>query len=433
MPTFKRVPDDLGKQLYDAMWATVGEFQVPAWLLKETNEPQPISRAERIHGLAMLWSEARVSFAYWEERADLDWDAAFQSFLPRVEAAEDPGEYYRLLQEFVALLREGHSYVAPPDWVLGARATPPVAVRYVEGQPVVVRGEVLPPGTVITAVDGRAAPEVLAELARTVPASTSHDRMQKACNRLLLGAKGSEVLVAIRRPDGGEEAVRLVRTGSLPPRPLFARQELGEGRVLVRINGWHDPKVVDLFHEAFPDFDGVSALIIDQRYNGGGNSANGEKVLARLLQEPLPPYETSETPLYWGGMRVYELHHLMLKAQGTAVEPDTGRPRFGGPVVVLTSHSTFSAAEDFCIAFRSSRRGLIVGEATGGSTGNPSVFPLPGGGIGAVSATRVTFADGTPLIGVGVLPDVACSPTIAGLAAGRDEVLERALKLLGEG
>jgi hypothetical protein len=28
---------------------------------------------------------------------------------------------------------------------------------------------------------------------------------------------------------------------------------------------------------------------------------------------------------------------------------------------------------------------------------------------------------------VGILPDVACQPTAAGIAAGRDEVLERAV------
>lgn len=40
-------------------------------------------------------------------------------------------------------------------------------------------------------------------------------------------------------------------------------------------------------------------------------------------------------------------------------------------VVVLTSPRTYSAAEDFASAFDVMRRGLIVGEPTGGSTGQP--------------------------------------------------------------
>jgi hypothetical protein len=43
---------------------------------------------------------------------------------------------------------------------------------------------------------------------------------------------------------------------------------------------------------------------------------------------------------------------------------------------------------------------------------------------------RVTRHDGrSPHHGVGVKPDVEIAPTRAGIAAGRDEVLERALEI----
>jgi hypothetical protein len=46
---------------------------------------------------------------------------------------------------------------------------------------------------------------------------------------------------------------------------------------------------------------------------------------------------------------------------------------------------------------------------------------------------RVTGRDGhTPFHLVGVRPDVAVAPTVAGLRAGRDEVLERGLALVRE-
>ena len=38
--------------------------------------------------------------------------------------------------------------------------------------------------------------------------------------------------------------------------------------------------------------------------------------------------------------------------------------------------------------------------------------------------------DGTPHHGVGILPPVPVSPTVAGIRAGRDEVLERAIDLV---
>jgi hypothetical protein len=43
---------------------------------------------------------------------------------------------------------------------------------------------------------------------------------------------------------------------------------------------------------------------------------------------------------------------------------------------------------------------------------------------------RVTRHDGTPYHLLGVVPDVSVSPTVAGLRAGRDEELDRALALV---
>lgn len=429
MHAYRQVPEPLATQFFQTFMSMVGDVTLPEWYLGGPTEPQPISREERIQGLAALWAEARVSFAYWDRVAGLDWDASFREYLPLVEAAEEPAEYYRLLKAFVVQLNEGHTYVVPPPWLRTELVSPPVGVRCIGGAIVVLRGE-LPAGTVITHVDGRPAGEGLAEVAVTLNASTEPSRLSMAAAYLLAGARDSTVALGVRKPDGTEERVTFKRTG-LPPRPVFERVNLGGGRILVRINSWATPAAAEEFHAAFPDFDGVNALIFDLRYNGGGNSQYGEKILRRLVAEPVPPYSISETPLYWGAMTFAGFSRLMLASPEPPTEPDTTRPRFDGPVAVLTSPSTGSASEDFCMLFRTARRGLIVGEPTSGSTGNPAIFQLPGGGIAGISATRVTWRDGSPLIGVGVLPDIPCVPTPAGLGAGRDEVLEVALAALG--
>jgi C-terminal processing protease CtpA/Prc len=76
------------------------------------------------------------------------------------------------------------------------------------------------------------------------------------------------------------------------------------------------------------------------------------------------------------------------------------------------------------------KRGKIVGEPTGGSTGQPLTFPLPGGGAARVCTKHDAFGDGTEFVGTGVVPDVAASPTVADLRAGRDTVLQAALREL---
>lgn len=101
------------------------------------------------------------------------------------------------------------------------------------------------------------------------------------------------------------------------------------------------------------------------------------------------------------------------------------------PIVVLAGASTYSAAEDFLVAWKSSGRGKTVGEPTGGSTGQPLFFSLPGGGSARICTKRDTFPDGSEWVGKGIEPDVVVRPTIASIRGGQDPVLDAAVKLLG--
>ena len=92
--------------------------------------------------------------------------------------------------------------------------------------------------------------------------------------------------------------------------------------------------------------------------------------------------------------------------------------------------ATYSAAEDFVVAFDAMERGHIVGEPTGGSTGQPLLFDLPGGGKGRICTKRDSYPDGREFVGVGVQPQVVVSPRVADLQAERDTVLQKALALL---
>ena len=99
-------------------------------------------------------------------------------------------------------------------------------------------------------------------------------------------------------------------------------------------------------------------------------------------------------------------------------------------MIVLTSARTYSAAEDFAVVFDAMKRGRIVGESTGGSTGQPLSVPLPGGGSVRICTKHDRYPDGREFVGVGVQPGVVVRPTVEDFRAGRDTVLEAALGLL---
>ena len=114
----------------------------------------------------------------------------------------------------------------------------------------------------------------------------------------------------------------------------------------------------------------------------------------------------------------------------TPIEPDA-RKRYTGPLVILTGPNTMSTSEDFLVPLDYSGRALIVGEPTAGTTGNPVNVRLPGGAILRVCSLWSTYPDGREFVGRGIEPHVVVHPTVAGIRANRDEVLQKAVEVLG--
>jgi len=103
-------------------------------------------------------------------------------------------------------------------------------------------------------------------------------------------------------------------------------------------------------------------------------------------------------------------------------------PLYKGKVVILVDEITQSSAEYHAMAFRAVPGAVVIGSTTAGADGNVSQIALPGGLRTMISGIGVFYPDGRPTQRVGIVPDKEVKPTIAGLSAGRDEVLEAALR-----
>jgi C-terminal processing protease CtpA/Prc len=169
------------------------------------------------------------------------------------------------------------------------------------------------------------------------------------------------------------------------------------------------------------------------RRNGGGNGQIGSQILSYLTRKPIV-----------GATSYVRANDAYLRASVGSLVNWTQLPGgayvqqreqvYEGPVAVLSGPQTYSAAEDFVVTFNIMQRGLTLGEATGGSTGQAINFQLPGGGGARVCAKRDVFPDGREFVGIGVAPQIEVKQTVAGLRAGRDPVLVRALaELAGPG
>ena len=119
---------------------------------------------------------------------------------------------------------------------------------------------------------------------------------------------------------------------------------------------------------------------------------------------------------------------------GDAVSIPPGDSHYAGKVVILVDETSISQAEYTAMALRSAPNAMVVGSTTAGADGNVSHIPLPGGLSTMISGIGVFYPSHAPTQRIGIVPDVQATPTIAGIKAGRDEVLETAIRqILGPG
>jgi C-terminal processing protease CtpA/Prc len=105
-------------------------------------------------------------------------------------------------------------------------------------------------------------------------------------------------------------------------------------------------------------------------------------------------------------------------------------PHIAGKRYVLLDGRAISYAESVLGYFRDARLATTIGGASAGANGNVNAFALPGGFSVYFTGMRVTRHDGAgQLHGIGIVPDVAVTQTVAAWRDGRDLVLERALEL----
>ncbi len=140
---------------------------------------------------------------------------------------------------------------------------------------------------------------------------------------------------------------------------------------------------------------GTSAVIVDLRKNDGG-----EPSMIALLCSYFFPSE----PVH--------LNSLYRRSNDSTQQfwtlPYVPGKRFGSkPVYVLTSHGTFSAAEEFAYNLKNLKRATIIGETTGGGAHPGDIYRLHDHFETFIPTGRaINPISGTNWEGTGVTPDI---------------------------
>ncbi|MCS7315668.1 MAG: S41 family peptidase [Bryobacterales bacterium] len=391
--------------------------------------------ALRLLAAFRLWAAVRYFFPYRHLMAS-DWDSALLAAIPQLLRARDAREYALAIAEMTAHLGDTHAMVSGRalDEYFGL-ATPPVRTRMVEGSPVVWslledragRHAALAPGDVVLAVDGEPAADRIRRLARYVSASTTQSLHAVVMERWLDGPPGSSAQLTVRDPTGRVRVARLPRRNQAPRIPW---RDGPVWTLLAGQIGYVDlerltPQKVD---EMFQSLASARALIFDLR---GYPQGTGWLIAARLAPRPGIVAARFRRPLVlFPEGRAADVETLDARWDFYQHLPEPSGAIYRGQIVALMDERTLSQAEHAALFLRA-LGARLVGSPSAGANGDVTRIVLPGGLLVSFSGQEVSLPDGSQLQRVGLRPDVEVKPTIEGVRAGRDEVLEKALELLG--
>lgn len=276
------------------------------------------------------------------DRLEIDWDDQYRTCLDKVLRVGDEGGFHRLLTEFMDSLKDGHTKYIPPE----AYRTPKPFV---------------PPDAPSFTMDKGVLTVKLNEFLR------NHAPFVR------------ELLETT--PD-----VSLVR--------LDIRDNIGG-------NTYHAAKVAELF------ISGVFQSCRKWTQVRNAVETAGASQIVRYSEERIRQYIRD-------GMLTREavsdarsiMNRTKYEEYTSSHGAENQRAVYDGPLQILISRNTMSAAEDFAAMFRSNHRGILIGEPTNGSTGTPCMIPLRCGGRAQVVSVGYRLPDGTEFIGTGIRPDI---------------------------
>ncbi len=390
--------------------------------------PYP-SRALRQLAGVRVWMIARRFWAYPHLTTE-DYDAVLAGFLPRLAAATDEVDYSLILAELSTHLPDGHTglFSKTLNKRLG-EITAPLEVRVIEQQFLVWK--VLPEaqkagvqrGDLLLEIDGLPVAVREAFLRKYITASHPEALRSKLAWYLLSGDEGSRVKLKLKKADGSIKIVELERKAEGLD-ALFASAPPPHYRVLEGNLGYIDLSELELTEvdAAMQAVQGTRALIFDDRGYPKGTAFKLGPMLdvkhPRGLAQFFEPLVTASSDMT--GQTLFFLQTL----------PPARSSVYSQPTVMLIDDQAMSQSEHSGLIFEAYAGTTFIGSPTAGANGDVTSAMLPGGIKFNFTGHDVRHADGRQLQRIGLVPDVLVRPTISGIRAGRDEVLEAATAYL---
>ncbi len=443
---------------------------LPLTVLAQSNK---LTKADKIYGLSKFWQEVNYNFVYLNKVDRIKWDSTYKALITTIPETKTDYEYYMEMQRFCAMLKDGHTNIYMP----AGKDFEPMNTMFgdyrffienVEDKAIITRVNLskkdeIPIGSEVIAVNGQPTAQYIAEhVSPYISSSTDYVLKDWSISKLLQGVEGSQFEIKIKKPKGQILTLNLThkRTEEKEVFPAFPAESAlldfkwyPNNVAYVALNSFGDEKIDSLFTTKLPELYKAKAIIIDLRNNGGGSTGIGSYILKYLTNDSLLYGSRNATRQLSSAFKAWGYY---TKAKDTVnnewskkalltfqdnyfyhfdyapLKNKLSEKRIVVPTALLIGHNTASAAEDFLIYADNQKHMTKIGRNSFGSTGQPYLFDLPGGGSARVCTKKDTYPDGREFVGYGVKPDIEVTPTVKDFMANKDTTLSTAIDYLNK-
>jgi len=391
--------------------------------------PHPDS-GYRLLALYRYWNIIHYFFPY-KHLTDKDWDVVLKEYIPVLLDAEDELKYEMAVVKLSAEINDSHAAFFGTDNVIQewrGYNYAAVELRFVEDQAVVTdyydnkfkEQTGLQIGDIITHIDGVAVNEVIRRKEPFYPASNRPSQLRNMASDLLRSQKKTI-------------AVGFVRDGQMQTKdiPLYQYQEmdykafLDRGKDKTMFWAAKDIGYISLKHLRNAD----TQKIWDMFRQSKGLIIDIRNYPREFLAYTVGPWLV-DTDTEFVKAALFNINNPGEFTLGTGATLEAGEKKYKGRVVVLVNELSQSRSEFATMVFQVGRNTTVIGSQTAGADGDISEIFLPGGLKTSISGIGIYYPDGKETQRIGVALDVEIKPTIEGIKAGRDEVLEKAVEYL---
>ena len=378
---------------------------------------------------AALWTTVNDNF-YDPHFRGADWAAQRERYRARAGSARSDAEFQEVASEMLREIPSSHLHISPPARSSGASS---IGARFTTMGSELIVAEV-PPLSDAYRHGLRPGDRLLSprEALRGEVGTTAEFRIQTCANRRrTIEARREQ---AFWPPEHPGFRWRQIRTG--------ADQRIG----YMQIDRFDDGAAA-LADQAMAEFENVDTIIIDVRNNSGGNVSalrlasyfNGGRAESAFVLLARPYLQALGRPLTAADIAAAPRidHAYTTEAVFTAISAHNGGAAFwtdavdkpfNGPVFVLISEETGSAAEGFAWYMRLRTQARLIGTQTAGALLSSDRFDIGDGWSVTIPVHGNWGPDGQDYGDRAVPPHEEISPTRADLCAGRDPVLDAALR-----